>query len=340
MPAAAAAVRTSGLALSPQPDGTLRLRADEVEARQLGLGGGALSTRFGRIAARGVTASLRPHEGAWRLAEAAVDELTLEDGRLVLDGPPSALPLAAAARQGWRLDALGMLNGTLHGYITDAAWIVDADVRVPIAGGSVDFNRVEVAHVGPDSSMGVSHMGLYVDAPNGRQYLFLFAGSHVPGVRFERRGLLGARVADRGALDLRAFLEGVLRHLGGAPLGRAPHQVGAQLDRTRLSGELQLGDGALGAERAHLVLDGRAEGRNTVKLAAAAVSRHLQADVPALSAAAASLELPALEVRTGAAAGALRIEAENLGSPDGPAIRVEVASLTLHTVRVGPRSAA
>ena len=37
------------------------------------------------------------------------------------------------------------------------------------------FNRVTVEHVGPDSSMGLSPMGLYVDAPNGRNYLYLLA---------------------------------------------------------------------------------------------------------------------------------------------------------------------
>ena len=71
--------------------------------------------------------------------------------------------------------------GALNAEITDAHLLFDAQVRVPIARGVVDFNRATVEHVGPDSRMGVSRMGIYVDAPNGRSYLYQFPSAPVAG---------------------------------------------------------------------------------------------------------------------------------------------------------------
>ena len=95
---------------------------------------------------------------------------------------------------------------TIHG--------VTRDVTIPVSGGRIDFNRATVEHIGPDSSMGVSRMGVYVDAPNGRTYVYLLSATHVPGAAFERRGgLLSSRVSDRGSIDLQPCAECFLRRL-------------------------------------------------------------------------------------------------------------------------------
>ena len=89
---------------------------------------------------------------------------------------------------------------------------------MPIRQGQVDFKDATVEHVGPDSRMGVSRLGLYVDAPNGRSYLYQFPSAPVAGVEYERRGaLLGPFVTDRGNLRLQEFGEWLLRKPGGQP---------------------------------------------------------------------------------------------------------------------------
>jgi hypothetical protein len=215
-------------------------------------------------------------------------------------GAKALPPLANTA---WHLEPLATLQGRLQAYITDAHWSVDADVTVPIDEGRIEFGRVTVEHIGPDSSMGASHLGIHVDAPNGRNYLYRFSASHVPGVRFEQRGggVPGTGVADRGALTLKPFVEALL---SGAALGDAPHPVEAQLDRTRLSGTLQLGDGALGFDGCRMVLEGSAQGRNRLAVSAAVVGQHVMAHWPELWAREAAFELDGRKGRCGAVRGA------------------------------------
>jgi hypothetical protein len=238
---------------------------------------------------------------------------TLQAARARLQGVEISLAGLDAAGHllpatcGWRLEALEGLEGRIEALITDAHWSLDADVTLPIAEGRIDFNRVTVEHVGPDSSMGLSPMGLYVDAPNGRNYLYLFNTTHVPGATFERRGgsLFGAGVADRGALQLRPLVEGLL---GGMTPGKPGHSVSAQIDRTRLSGMVQLGDGALGAGGHEVRLEGRAQGRNRVSLAAEAAGQELIARLPEFSASDARLEVRGLRVTCGRIAATLSLK--------------------------------
>jgi hypothetical protein len=229
---------------------------------------------------------------------------TLQAARARLQGVAISLATLDAAghllpaTRAWRLEALEGLQGRIEALITDAHWTLDADVTLPIAEGRIDFNRVTVEHVGPDSSMGISPMGLYVDAPNGRNYLYLFNTAHVPGATFEQRGgsLFGAGVADRGALQLRPLVEGLLC---GMTLGNPGHSVSAQIDRTRLSGMLQLGDGALGAGGHEVRLEGRAQGRNRLSLAAEAAGQELTARLPEFSASDARFEVGGQRVTCG-----------------------------------------
>jgi hypothetical protein len=190
------------------------------------------------------------------LRHLALDELRLQALiiELPLPPPPTADAAGAAA---WDLAPVAGLGGELRIEVTDAAWLFDADVRVPIEAGSIDFDRATVSHIGPDSSMGLSRLGLYVDAPNGRQYLAMLAAPALDGLRFERRG----------ALTLAPLLQALLG--GIRPLVPA---AGAQalLQRTRVGGTLRLADGPMGDRgRAGpaLSLTGAAAGHNQVELA-------------------------------------------------------------------------
>jgi hypothetical protein len=239
-----------------------------------------------------------------------LDEVVLREASL-LDGAHGLRRLAAAAvqlrglsvsstlravtlpRGSWRFDALRQLDGTLRAFITDAAWIVDADITLPIQHGRLNFDQVVVEHVGPNSTMGLSRGGVYLDAPHlGRRYLYVFTAGEVPGTAFEQRADGQSHIAYRGAIDLHAFLAGLL---GGAAraIGRpAGADVLQMLDRTRLTGELQCGDGLVCVPGARIVFSGKSVGRNRIGLSSAVLGRELVLRLPGLQADELQLELP------------------------------------------------
>lgn len=241
-----------------------------IELRDLRIALGGVTLEAARAVLSGVNLALGSDD-AGTSPPASAASVHVESLRLELRSFAAPAAPAAAARAAWQFDTLAGLDGELRIHIDDAVWQLDADVTLPIRQGVIDFNRVTVEHAGPDSSMGLSPMGLYVDAPNGRHYLYLFDTTHVPGARFERRGLLGARVADRGVLALQPLAEAIA---GGATIGEAASHAQGLLARTRFEGRLRLGDGvlrgALGGRTFELTLSAGTPGHNRVELDSAA----------------------------------------------------------------------
>lgn len=193
-------------------------------------------------------------------------------------GDGASKPAAAGA---WSLAPLAAAEGTIRAEIVDAQLLFDADVTVPIRAGEVDLGDASVEHVGPDSRLGVSRLGLYVDAPNGRSYLFQFASAPVDGVEYERRGaLLGPWVTDRGRLRLQPFAEWLMRQGGGTPGMTLTQQARQLLARTAVSGEVQLGDGRFAAPGLQADFAGSADGHNKVRIHSDAVGRGLTLELP------------------------------------------------------------
>lgn len=265
-----------------------RLRAARIAGQGLRLQGGAgvgvLAVGVGELECQGLEAVCQPVRLAGLGAvwpDTATDRPTDDPG-----GPAGAKATAPTPGHeppeppdaSWQLDALAGLGGLVHAFITDAVWRVDAEVRVPIEAGSVDFDQVSVAHIGPDSSMGLSRAGLYVDGPGGREYLYLWTGGDIPGAQYEARDGLRHR---RGRLDLRAFVEGLLRRGAPSVPGRpAPRHLAATLDRTRLTAELQLGDGVLRTPFGAAVLHGQAQGMNKLIVSATALRHKVLVRLP------------------------------------------------------------
>jgi hypothetical protein len=301
---------------------TLALRADQVLLR-------GLSLRLGGTGSRdGTTPS-----GALALQALSLDALEVQDAQVELARAPS--PAAAGELAHWQLDALAGLDGTLQMHIDDAAWIVDAEVSITVRDGRIDFNQLSVEHIGPDSPMGVSHMGIYADSPTGRDYLYQFTLPQVPGVHFEQRGsLFGARVSDRGSLELKPFVESLLHNAGcGTPQGRPGRHAAPALQRTRLSGELSLGDGVMGTRDQHVELSGQAQGRNRVGVSAASMGRQIVLRLPALQAARALFTLAGLPGGSGPITGTVSLTVSAPGN--GPALRLAAERLQVQGLRLG-----
>ena len=294
-----------GVTWKSTQDGAIEVRVRKFEAAALRLASGALVLELGRIAVHELVAQVRTKAGVPRLS--SVEAVEAEFVGLKLHGPlivpPSiqaiwdashrsataassadiGAPQAAAAT--WSLGPLGEADGTIRGEITDAHLLFDADVTVPIRHGQIDFNDATVEHVGPDSRMGVSRLGLYVDAPNGRSYLYQFASAPIAGVEFERRGaLLSPWVSERGKLRLQAFAESMLRQTRGDHGHGITEQARLLLGRTALSGKVQLGDGLLAVPGLQAHLQRRGAGRNAIGLHSEAVGRGFTVEMASLSA--------------------------------------------------------
>jgi hypothetical protein len=324
-------LRTSGIA-SVSGDASM-LRIGRLEAREL-----TLDAAFGTATLASATLSdvmVRLRDSAEggdpidRLSGVAIGEIRIEGARVEFDAAPPRV--TAGTARSWQLGPLAALDGTLHADITDAAWVFDADVTIPISRGRIDFNRATVEHVGPDSSMGVSRMGVYVGAPTGRHYLYLLSATRIPGASFERRGgLLPFSGADRGSIEIAPFVEG---WLAGVPLGTLAAGIREMLARTRLSGSFLPGDGTIGEEHARVELTGRAQDANRVELSSASPGPGVVLRMAALSVAQSQLEHLGRRISTGPASGALSVQLTH--APERARAVASIAELTLRNVVYG-----
>lgn len=293
-----------GLTLARKDDGSVQVGVRRFEAASIRLVSGPFVLELGRLAVHELVGLLRIDANGARLSSLQAADAELSGVKV--HGPLSNPTPARAAGGKWRLAPLAGAEGVMRARITDAHLLFDADVTVPIRQGQVHFNQASVEHVGPDSRMGVSRMGLYVDAPNGRSYLYQFASAPVAGVEYEKRGaMLGPWVSDRGSLRLDAFLESLLGQPPGTSGPGVTDQARLLLDRTAASGELQLGDGTFAAPGVQADLAGRAEGRNAIRVHADAVGRGLSAEIAALSVRNVVLNAPGAQLRCNEVTGKL-----------------------------------
>ena len=297
-------VSLQGLTCGARHDGSLEIGIARCEVASLRLASGPFVLEVGRVALHTLLGQVRVDAGRPRL-------WSLEASNVEVSGVKLQGPLAfarQAASSAWCLGPLAAANGTIRAEIVDAHLLFDADVTVPIREGQIDFGDATVEHVGPDSRMGVSRLGVYVDAPNGRSYLYQFPSAPVAGVDYERRGtLLGPWVSSRGSLRLQAFGESLLRQTGSGLFLGFTDQARLLFDRTALSGDLQLSDGRFAAPGLQADLVGHADGRNAVRLHSEAVGRGLTIDMASLSVRNAALDSNDTQLACDEIAGALLV---------------------------------
>jgi hypothetical protein len=283
--------------------GEIEMEFGRWEAASLRLASGPLVLDIARVALHKLMGQVRVEAGGPRLVslEAASAELS----GVKVEGPVVSSPQPAGD---WSLAPLAAAAGVIRAEIVDAHLMFDAVVTVPVRHGQVNFDDATVEHIGPDSRMGVGRLGLYVDAANGRSYLYRFPSTPVAGVEYERRGaMLGPWVTDRGGLQLQAFVEGLLRQ---GPDGQGPgftEQARLLLGRTALAGDVQLSDGKFAAPGVQADLAGRAQGRNAVRVHSEAVGGGITVEMPSLSVRQARLEWGSVKLACDEVTGALKL---------------------------------
>lgn len=179
-----------GLSVRDGDQGHRELRFERLEARHLqvavgdwqvvidGLTADALAASFapldgrlqpGPLRARGVAFSGLRIQGPWSVPAALGSAGGAAAASPASPSPmptPTPAPTAAgAAPPTWRFEPLSSAEGALRAQIPDAHLMFDAEVTSPVRRGVLDFNESTVEHVGPDSRMGVSRLGIFVDAP-------------------------------------------------------------------------------------------------------------------------------------------------------------------------------
>lgn len=296
--------------------------AGQLEASALRMAQGALVLEIAHLALSDVEVA----PDGLRAARAELSGLKLSGPLVLPEGCSSDRPAAA-----WQLEPLAAAVGTLRAEIVDAHLAFDADVTVPVRHGRIDFKDATVEHVGPDSRMGASRLGLYVDAPNARSYLYQFPASLVPGVDDEQRGaLLGPWVTDRGRLHLQPFAQWLLCQGWGAHAPAFPQQARGLFDRTSVSGELEVGEGKLVGPGVEAAL----AARSSVRLHSQAVGRSLTVELPALSLCDLSAHALGMRVRCEELGAAARLRVFTEGAQLRFAL--EIASLGASGLAISP----
>ncbi len=333
---ACASFTTRALSLTAQPDGHVTLVAAAIELQGVRATTAGVRLDIERVALEDVRAEVTPIAGAPAITSFVARHVVVEHLQAAL---PRGGMDAGAAPQSLQLDALATLDGLVHAFVKDALWFADADVSVPIRQGAVDFNAVVIENVGPNSLMGVSPAGIHVSGPAGQVRVPLVAfPSPPPGVSFGTDGGFPFARGDRGRIDLLPFLRALLESPPGQPLARpADAKLSSALARTRVKGEVQLGDGTLARGGQRIELAGRAAGKNLCTLESSSIAQRLTIGVPQFAAAAASLALPGREVRV-AALNAI-VEAHVLGHdspPDSPGLLLSIELAKLQDVAMVP----
>ncbi len=340
------ALETAGLTLRAMADSTIVATARRVTVRQV-----RARTQAGAIdIATAVLTDVRARLSAFPLAqppellELSADQVRVEGMNGVINMMP---PVRATRSRAVLVDAIAGLDGEVRAFVTDALWIIDAEIVAPIVRGLIDFNRVIVEHVGPNSTMSVGPTSIHVDAPHrARIELLAFGARPVPGVSLHNADVSArTRARDRGCLELAPFIQSVFASAADQPIARlTDSRLRDALRRTRLSGELRMGDGSLGTGTHHVVLTGRDGSRNRIELSSLAVGQRLIVRAPQFAAASAVFAVSDMTLTTGTVSAALEVHLigmqDNEPSDGGSrAISVAISEATLERVKLAPSGA-
>ncbi|MDM0070648.1 hypothetical protein [Variovorax sp. J31P207] len=341
-----------GVSWAPGIGGAAEIGIARLEATSAMLRRGPHEIRVGRVTVQGLRCTLESADGRLRLGVLTAERIEITG--LELSGPlqmpsqlepiadslrqagataPAPEPSAGATLPAWFLGPLAAAEGSIRGHIEDAQLLFDAEVTIPIRAGRVDFRDATVEHVGPDSRMGVSRMGIYVDAPNGRSYVYQFAAAPVSGVEFERRGIpLGPFVSDRGRIDLQPFAETLLSAAAPRAGQGLTEQARTLLGRTSLEGEIRLGDGSVAMPGVRAQLQRASAGDNTVRLRSPKMAASLDLELASLALREAYASFAGLQGQCGTIAGRLRASLQASGAESR--FELEIASLELLGLRI------
>jgi Domain of unknown function (DUF4157) len=335
----------SGLDVTVMPDGTMFVDFDALAANHIRLqqkGGPPIDIDLAKLKSAEIAIQGKTPDKAFDILGATFKELELKGIKVEYSIDRSAASAASpAAALPWKLDALSTLNGTVHLVFTDAKFYVDAEVDAPIVDGVIDFDNVNIEHLGPNSAMGADGDGIYVDGLGFGGILFR---SHIDGTA-NLRGLTtetydtdleNTWISDRGALDLKEMVEGMMNDPSAGSAGGTAEQL-SKLNRMSLAGTapLTLGDSTITKGKTAIQLSGSAAGKNQITISGTTIGDHFQIDLSQFEASKLTFEAQGKPGETGKVTANITVEVRGLGAAANPAGHfVFTVSLTINEATV------
>jgi hypothetical protein len=315
----------TGVNVTVLPDGTIFLNFDELVAtglRAKQVGGPTIDIPIAELKTAAVAMQRETPDRAFEILGATLKKIEVKGVKVELEVDRNAPSSGGKSTELWSLDALSALEGDLALHFKDAKYYVDADVNCPIRGGVIDFDNVNLEHIGPNSAMGIDPKGIYVDGLGtvlARSYIY--ERNSIEGATFEEWEFSeptgvddpgSSRVTSRGSLNLRRFLEQMLNDPKAAS-GKAPEQL-EDLNRMNLTGRLTLGDDALGKRNNSVTLSGKSAGKNAITINAVNLGKNLEITMPEFQASKAKFEVLGKAGETGLITAKLKLEVTGLGN--------------------------
>ena len=345
-------INLTGFDFTQLPDGAMFLDFDQLAASNLQVKqnkGPTIDIRFAALKNAEVAMQGQTPDKAFEILGATVKEVELQGIKVTLEIDRNVKSTASKPTDLWSLDALDSFDADLKLYFTDAGFYIDADVNCPIRSGWVDFNDVDIEHHLPDSKMGISPQGIYVDRVGtimARKYLY--ERRNIKDARFETiinyepeppydQG--GYDIPDRGALNLRGFLEQMLND-PKAPDEEPPKKL-EDLNRMHLSGSASIGDESLGTGKNRVTLSGKSAGKNVITISSVHLGENLRIEMPAFQASKGKFEAGGKEGETGEITANIKIDVTGLGSDKNDkghfvfTVTLEVESGTVKGIKWG-----
>src|SRR6185312_15949041 len=321
------AIDLTGLNVTVMKDGLMYLDFEELAAKSLRvkqLGGGpTIDINVAKLKTAAVAMQNETPTKAFEILGATLKEIELEGVKVTYEIDRNAPSTGGKPTDPWSLDVLSTMAGDLRLYFTDAKFYADADVKVPISGGEIDFNKVNLEHIGPNSAMGVDRQGIYVDGVSTvlfRKHLYernnikdarMEVWEYTPPMGHDDMGSWD--VTDRGALNLKGFVEQMLNDPKAAS-GEPPKQL-EELNRMRLTGKASLGDDSLGTSKNRVTLSGKGVNKNQIVIRANNLGSNLTIELPDFQASKAIFEAGGKAGETGEITAKIKLDVTGLGDP-------------------------
>jgi hypothetical protein len=315
----------TGLDVTALADGRILVAFDELAAKNLRArqsGGPTIDIELAKLKTAAIAMQRETPGKAFEILGATLKEIEAKGIKVELEVDRNAPSSSGKPTEMWSLAALGALDGDLALYFTDAKAYIDADVNCPIRSGVVDFNKVDLEHLGPNSAMGIDPKGIYVDGLSAAILrTHIYERNNIAGAKFEEWEISeptgmddpgSARVTDRGSLNLQLFLEQMLND-PLASSGGSPKQL-EDLNRMSLKGKLSLGDDVLGKGKNGVTLSGGSAGKNAITINAVSLGSNLTIKMPEFQASKGKFEALGKAGETGLITAKLKLEIAGLGS--------------------------
>ena len=297
------------------PNDTMMIENGELTANKLKVMAGGASIDLAMAKLKGLTVGMKGYTTG-----DFMDSFGLQAKELELKGvkvsyeidrsaPSSPVDPAAKPKAPWVLDALGGLSGTLDMHASNVEYVGDVHVPAKIRSGTIDFDNL----TGDDGYFLPGDIWFFISEKSilARHYkipVSLYDSTDpIPGVTpadIEWIPPMGPDdtgseyIRTRGQLNLRKFLEGTLNKPASAKPGEPAKRLN-RLNTLRMSGNLGLGDGVIGAGANNVTLFGKGAGKNAFSISGASLGSNLTISMPEFQASKSNFEMMGKAGETG-----------------------------------------